>query len=110
MAASLAAMAVVAGTAHAADSLEQAFAGCLALAMAAVMMQLLRSVISRRHVAARRERILRRAGIELLSATSPTAVYRAVRRVAAEVVATPAQVQVSLALLDRCLLYTSRCV
>jgi diguanylate cyclase (GGDEF)-like protein/PAS domain S-box-containing protein len=101
MAANLAAMAVVAGTAHAADSLEQAFAGCLALAMAAVMMQLLRSVISRRHVAARRERILRRAGIELLSATSPTAVYRAVRRVAAEVVATPAQVQVSLALLDR---------
>ncbi|HVC38759.1 MAG TPA: EAL domain-containing protein [Candidatus Dormibacteraeota bacterium] len=101
MAANLAAMAVVAGQAGWVRSLESGFAGSLALAMAAVMMQLLRSVVSRRQGAARRERTLRRAGTELLAAASPTAVYRAVRRVAAEVVGTPTQVQVSLAMLER---------
>ncbi|MGH7705892.1 MAG: EAL domain-containing protein, partial [Candidatus Dormibacteria bacterium] len=101
VAANLSAMAVVAGRSHAVGSLEHGFAGSLALAMAAVMMQVLRSVISRRHGAARRERTLRRAGTELLAATSPTAVYRAVRRVAAEVVGTSGSVQVALALLDQ---------
>ncbi|MGC1909404.1 MAG: EAL domain-containing protein [Candidatus Dormiibacterota bacterium] len=101
VAANLASMAVVAKSGNAAAALEHGFAGSVALAMAAVMMQLLRSVVSRRQVAARRERTLRRAGTELLGATSPAAVYRAVRRVAAEVVGSPSQVQVSLALLDR---------
>ncbi|HUY57707.1 MAG TPA: EAL domain-containing protein [Candidatus Micrarchaeaceae archaeon] len=99
--ANLAAMAVVAGRADAASALARGLAGSLALAMAAAMMQLLRSVISRRQLAARRERTLGRAGTELLGATSPTAVYRAVRRVAAELVGVPSQVQVSLAMLDR---------
>ncbi|MGH7643625.1 MAG: putative bifunctional diguanylate cyclase/phosphodiesterase [Candidatus Dormibacteria bacterium] len=101
VAANLAAMAVVAGGSGAATALEHGFSGSVALAMAAVMMQLLRSVISRRQVAARRERTLRRAGTELLGASNPSAVYRAVRRVAAEVVGAPTQVQVSLAMLDR---------
>ena len=100
MAANLSALAVVAGRPGAAVSLEHAFAGSLVLVMAAVTMQVLRSVISRRHVAARRERTLRQAGIELLGASTPIAVYRAVRRVAADVVGAPAQVQVSLAMLD----------
>ena len=101
VAANLASMAVVAGSSGAAIALENGFSGSLALAMAAVMVQLLRSVISRRQVAARRERTLRRAGTELLGASSPAAVYRAVRRVAAEVVGAPTHVQVSLAMLDR---------
>jgi diguanylate cyclase (GGDEF)-like protein/PAS domain S-box-containing protein len=101
VAANLASMAWVAGSAGAADSLEHGFAGSLALAMAAVIMQLLRSVISRRQVSAVRERTLRRAGTELLGASSPTAVYRAVRRVTAEVVGGPNQAQVSLVMLDR---------
>ncbi|HVB13921.1 MAG TPA: EAL domain-containing protein [Candidatus Dormibacteraeota bacterium] len=99
--ADLASMAVVAGPPGAVTALEHGFAGSLALGMAAVMMQLMRSVVSRRRVEARRERTLRRAGNELLGATSPTAVYRAVRRVAAEVVGAPNQVQVSLAMLER---------
>lgn len=100
MVANLTALAVVVGRAGAATSLEHAFAGSLALAMAAVVVQVLRSVISRRQEAVRRERILRQAGIQLLGASSPIAVYRAVRRVAAEVVGEPSQIQVSLAILD----------
>jgi len=100
MAANLAAVGVVAGSTHAAGALERAFTGILALAMVAVMMQLLRSVIARRQVAARQERTLRQAAIELVAASTPTAVYRAVQRVAAEVVGGPGRVQVSLAMLD----------
>jgi diguanylate cyclase (GGDEF)-like protein/PAS domain S-box-containing protein len=100
VAANLAALAVDAGLSHAAVSLSHALAGTLALAMAAVMMQVLRAVISRRQTALQRERILRRVGIELLAASTPTAVYRAVRRAAGEVVGVPRRIQVSLVMLD----------
>ncbi len=100
MAANLAAVGVVAGSSDAAGALERAFTGILALAMVAVMMQLLRSVIARRQVAVRQERTLRQAAIELVAASTPTAVYRAVQRVAGEVVGGPGKVQVSLAMLD----------
>ncbi|MGH7640987.1 MAG: putative bifunctional diguanylate cyclase/phosphodiesterase [Candidatus Dormibacteria bacterium] len=100
-AADLGAIAVAAGWARAPMALERGFSGVLALAMAAMVMQVLRSVIARRRGAARRERTLRRVGKELMVADSPAAVYRAVRRVAAEVVGTPGAVQVALTTLGR---------
>ena len=96
----ISALVVVADHDHATVSLEHAVVGSLALAMAAAVVQVMRTAVARRQLAQRRERSLRQAAIELVAAGTPTAVYRAVRRMAAELVGDAGRVQVSLAMLD----------
>ncbi len=98
MVANLAALVVNAGQASVAPSLEHAFAGALALAMATVVVQVLRSAIGRRQLAIWREQTLRDAATRLLAAATPIAVYRAVQTVVMEV--TSGQGRAALTTLD----------
>ncbi|MGH7610579.1 MAG: EAL domain-containing protein [Candidatus Dormibacteria bacterium] len=108
MAANLAALVVNAGLNRVAPSLEHAFAGTLALAMATVVVQVLRSAVSRRQQAMWREHTLRDAATQLLAASTAVAVYRAVQEVVQGV--TTGHGRAALATLDgmQLLVFTAR--